>query len=118
MSDTERLYQEILDLINEMLPDMLEANRITLAQMITGVLQSKQVQFRQVAQKVKYQFKKPSLEDKFRRFVRNKNINVDIEYLPFSDKINVDIPKGVLGKLCVKCQGISFRKHTLIHQSC
>ncbi len=87
MSDTERLYQEISELINDMLPDMLEENRITISQMITGILQGKQVQFRKVAQKVKYQFKKPSLEDKFRRFVRNENINVDVEYLPFAEFI-------------------------------
>ena len=35
MSDALRLYQTISKLINDMLPDMLEANRITLAQMVT-----------------------------------------------------------------------------------
>jgi hypothetical protein len=84
MSDAARLYQEIMGLINDMLPDLLAENRITLAQMITGILQSKQVQFRKVAQKVNYRFKKPSLEDKFRRFVRNPNIEVEVAYLPFA----------------------------------
>jgi hypothetical protein len=84
MSDSERLYKAIWELVNDMLPEMLEENGITLAQLITGILRSGQVQFRKVAQKVKYRFKKASLEDKFRRFVRNKNIRVDVEYLPFA----------------------------------
>lgn len=87
MSDSERLYKAIWELVDTMLPEMLEENRITLAQLVTGISRSGQVQFRKVAQKVKYRFKKPSLEDKFRRFVRNENINVDIEYLPFAQFI-------------------------------
>ena len=43
MSDTLRLYQAISKLINDVLPDMLEANRITLAQMITGIFRSQNV---------------------------------------------------------------------------
>lgn len=87
MSDAERLYQAVFKLVNDKLPDMLKENRITLAQMITGILRSKQVQFRQVAQKVRYHFLKPSLEDKFRRFVRNEHINVRVAYLPFVEFI-------------------------------
>jgi len=87
MSDSERLHKAIRKLVNDMLPEMLEDNRITLAQLTTGILRSGQVQFRKVAQKLKYHFKKTSLEDKFRRFVRNENINVDVEYLPFAQFI-------------------------------
>jgi len=87
MSDSERLHKAIRKLVNDMLPEMLEENRITLAQLTTGILRSGQVQFRKVAQKLKYHFKKTSLEDKFRRFVRNENINVDVEYLPFTQFI-------------------------------
>lgn len=84
MSDSQRLYKAIRKLVSDMLPEMLEENRITLAQLITGILRSREVQFRKVAQKVTYRFRKPSLEDKFRRFVRNKNVHVDVEYLPFA----------------------------------
>ena len=87
MSDALRLYQAISKLINDMLPDMLEANRITLAQMVTGILRGQNVQFRKIAQKIWYRHKKSSLADKFRRFVRNKNIKVAVEYLPFAKLI-------------------------------
>ena len=87
MSDTERLYKAILEMLNDMLPDLLPEHRVTLAQMITGILRSGQVQFRKIAQKVNYRYKKPSLEDKFRRFVRNENIQVEVEYFPFAQFI-------------------------------
>jgi hypothetical protein len=87
MSDSERLHKAIWELVDYMVPEMLEENRITLAQLVTGILRSGQVQFRKVAQKLKYRFKKTSLEDKFRRFVRNKNIDVKVEYLPFAQFI-------------------------------
>lgn len=93
MSDAKRLYRVILELVNDMFPHMLEENRITLAQMITGILRSQQVQFRKVAQKVWYHFKKPSLEDKFRRFVRNKNIDIEVEYFPFAEFIVLALSK-------------------------
>ena len=84
MSDSERVHKAIWKWVEDMLPELLEENRVTLTQLITGILRSGQVQFRKVAQKVMYRFKKPSLEDKFRRFVRNKNIDVDVAYLPFA----------------------------------
>ena len=84
MSDSERVHKTIWELVNDMLPEMLKENRLTLTQLIAGILRGGQVQFRKVAQKVLYRFKKPSLEDKFRRFVRNKNIHVDVAYLPFA----------------------------------
>jgi len=87
MSDALRLYHAVLTMINEMLPNMLEENRITLAQMITGIIRGRNVQFRQIAQKVCYQYKLPSLIDKFRRFVRNENIDVEVEYFPFAELI-------------------------------
>ncbi len=95
MSDAKRLYQAISKLLNDVIPDMLEDNRITLAQMVTGIFLGRTVQFRKIAQKVPYRHKKTSLADKFRRFVRNKNIKVEAEYLPFA--------KFILSTLCM-CQ--------------
>lgn len=78
MSDTERLYEVVFKIIDEALPEMRVEHRMTLAQMITGVLRAGHVQFHQVARKLRYPGKKSSLIDKFRRFVRNKNLKVDV----------------------------------------
>jgi hypothetical protein len=63
---------------------MLEENRITLALLITGILRSKSGQLDHIARTVQYAFKKPSLVDRFRRFVRNKNIVVEVDFNPFA----------------------------------
>jgi hypothetical protein len=84
MSDAVRLYQVILSNLNQLLPEMLEENRITLAMMITGILRSKSGQLNHIARTVWYAFRKPSLVERFRRFVRNKNIVVAVEFNPFA----------------------------------
>lgn len=83
MSDAVRLYQTVYLLIATHLPDLKEEHKITLSEMISGILRSGSVQFRQIAQKVDYDGKSSSLADKFRRFVRNENISVRLNYLPF-----------------------------------
>ena len=66
---------------------MLEANRVSLAYLITGIIGSKNVQLRQVANKVVYSDKETSLVERFRRFLQNKNIVVRTEFSPFLELI-------------------------------
>ena len=68
MSNEARLFQTVARTINKFLPGMLEANRVSLAYLITGIIASKEVQLRQVASKVVYPGKKTSLVERFRRF--------------------------------------------------
>lgn len=88
MSDAERLYEVVFNIVNKNCEKLLlDEHKITLAQMMTGILRSSNVQFHHIARKVRYNGKKTSLENKFRRFVRNKNINVNIIFQPFFDMI-------------------------------
>ena len=61
MSNEARLFQTVARTINKFLPGMLEANRVSLAYLITGIIGSKNVQLRQVASKVVYPDKETSL---------------------------------------------------------
>ena len=83
MSDAVRLYQTVYLIITTSLPDLKNEHQITLSEMISGILRSGSVQFRKIAQKVDYDGENSSLACKFRRFVRNKNISVRLNYLPF-----------------------------------
>jgi hypothetical protein len=83
MSNEIRLFKTIARMINNFLPGMLEENRVTLAYLITGIVGSKEVQLRQVANKVVYPGKETSLVERFRRFIRNQNIVVKVEFNPF-----------------------------------
>jgi len=75
MSDAARLYRVIIRHILELMPPtMLAENCITLAMLVTGILRGKSGQLRKIANAVQYEHKKESLIDRFRRWVRNKNI--------------------------------------------
>jgi hypothetical protein len=83
MSDAIRLYQVILNTLAQTQPNMLAENRSTLAMLLTGMLRSKSGQLDHMARTVRYAFNRPSLVERFRRFVRNKNIVVGVEFNPF-----------------------------------
>lgn len=68
MSDAARLYEVVFKLVTDALPDLRVEHRKTLAEMITGVLRAGNVQFHQIARKLRYPGKKSSLINKFRRF--------------------------------------------------
>jgi hypothetical protein len=83
MSDAARLYQAVLSNLIKFLPDMKAENFLTLAMMITGLLKSKSGQFNKMARAVQYAAKKESLVTRFQRLVRNKHIEVELDYKPF-----------------------------------
>ncbi len=87
MSNEVRLFKTVARMINKFLPGMLEANRVTLAYLITGIIGGKNVQLRQVANKVVYPGKETSLVERFRRFLQNENIVVKVEFNPFVELI-------------------------------
>jgi hypothetical protein len=62
--------------------------------LITGLLRGRSGQLRKIAQAVQYEHKKESLIDRFRRFVRNDNIEVEVAYAPFDHRIRQAISQG------------------------
>lgn len=99
MSDAARLFEVVFRMVTHFMPDMLEDNQVTLAYMITGLVKAKNVQFRKVAQAVRYPYKKTSLEDRFRRFVRNHNIVVDVQFIPLVELVLSALSKERLALL-------------------
>ena len=87
MSDAQRVCQTVLMLICQFLPDLRSEHRETLAQLVSGIIRSGTVRLRQVAQKLSYKGKKESLAYKFRRFLRNPKIVVEVNFLPFVELI-------------------------------
>ena len=87
MSNEVRLFQTVSRMINKFLPGMLEANRVSLAYLITGIIGSKSVQLSQIANKVVYAGKESSLVERFRRFLQNEHTVVRTEFLPFLELI-------------------------------
>jgi hypothetical protein len=94
MSDASRLYRVIFMHIRKLMPEMLFENQVTLAMMITGILRSRSGQLKKIARAVQYNHNKESLGERFRRFVKNKNIDVKVKYAPFAKRIIKAIGQG------------------------
>lgn len=94
MSDAARLYRVVLRHLRKQPSTMLLENQMTLAMMITGILRGRSGQFRKMANVVQYNGKKESLIDRFRRFVRNQNIQVEVEFAPFGQRVLQALGQG------------------------
>jgi len=94
MSDAARLYRVVFSHIQRLMPEMLWENQTTLAMMITGILRARSGQLKKMVRAVQYAHKKESLVDRFRRFVRNTNIEVSVEYSPLGHRIVKAIKQG------------------------
>ena len=94
MSDAARLYRVVLRHIRQQASTMLLENQMTLAMMISGMLRGRSGQLRKMANAVQYNGKKESLIDRFRRFVRNQNLEVAVEYAPFGQRMLQALGQG------------------------
>jgi hypothetical protein len=94
MSDVARLYRIVLGHLHQQQSTMLPENLLTLVMLITGLLRGRSGQLRKIANAVQYSGKKESLIDRFRRFVRNPHIAVEVEYTPFAHRIITAIGSG------------------------
>ena len=96
MSDAARLYRVILGHIQDRLPELMVEHQLTLAMLVTGMLRERSGQLKKIARGVQYDCKKESLAERFRRFVRNKHIQVEVEYAPFGQRIVQAVGAGPL----------------------
>jgi hypothetical protein len=83
MSDASRLEAVVVRTLMTHLPGMQGDNLLTLAYLIVGLILGRNVQLAKIAERVSYAHKESSLEDRFRRFMTNPNIVVQISYSIF-----------------------------------
>ena len=83
MSDADRLEIQVALSLFQLLPGMQPDNRTTLVYLIVGLILGRNVQLAKIAEQVNYGHKESSLEDRFRRFVNNENIEVTVVFSIF-----------------------------------
>jgi hypothetical protein len=83
MSDASRLETVVVRTLMAHLPGMQGDNRLTWAYLIVGLILGRNVQLAKIAERVNYAYKESSLEDRFRRFVANPNLEVQVSYSIF-----------------------------------
>jgi hypothetical protein len=86
-SDAARLFRFILRELSKHLPHILIEHRMTLAMLVTGLFRGRNGRLAQIAEKVLYRHKKPSLVTRFQRFVKSSWVDVEAYYAPFADEI-------------------------------
>jgi len=122
-SDAARLFRFILRALTQHLPEIIIEHRLTLAMMITGLLRSRDGRLAKMAEKVIYRHKKTSLVSRFERFVKSKQVQVEVCYQPFAreilqavgaDRIVLMIDSTKLGGNCI-CLMVSvyYKKRAL-----
>lgn len=82
LSDAARLFRFISKQVTGLLPTLRPEHEMTLSMLITGLLRGRDGQLSQIGRKVQYEYHKPSLEMRFRRFVRNSHLEVTELYQP------------------------------------
>ena len=93
-SDAARLFRFILRELSKRMSHILIEHRITLAMLVTGLLRGRSGRLSQIAQKVLYRYKKPSLVSRFQRFVKSSWVNVEAYYAPFAQEILQAVEPG------------------------
>lgn len=83
MSDADRLEEVVALSVFKLLPKIQPDNRTTLTYMIVGLILGRNVQLAKIAEQVNYEYKESSLEDRFRRFVANNNVEVMVTFSIF-----------------------------------
>lgn len=83
MSDADRLEEVVALSLFTLLPKMQADNRTTLIYLVVGLILGRNVQLAKIAEQVNYEYKESSLEDRFRRFVSNNQIEVMVTFSIF-----------------------------------
>jgi len=86
-SDAARLFRFIVRELSKHMPDILIEHRLTLAMLVTGLLRSRDGRLAQIADKVRYEYKKPSLVSRFERFIKSSWVTVNVFYAPLVTQI-------------------------------
>ena len=83
MSDADRLEEVVALSLFKLLPKLQPDNRTTLIYLVVGLILGREVQLAKIAEQVNYEYKESSLEERFRRFVANHNVEVAVTFSIF-----------------------------------
>ena len=80
--------------LSKHMPHILLEHRLTLAMLVTGLLRGRNGRLTNIAEKVLYRHKKPSLVTRFQRFVKSSWVDVKAYSDPFAQDILQAVEPG------------------------
>jgi hypothetical protein len=84
MTDSQRVYTKVLQVLKKLMPKHKQGHVVTLAMMISGIVQSGKAQLSAMSLEVPHPAKPKGLEKRFRRWVKNENVEKNFYYLPYA----------------------------------
>lgn len=87
MTDRHRVYTEVLKTLKAQLRMFHQGHVVTLAMMITGIVMSRKAQLAEMSTEVPTAAKDKSIEMRLRRWVKHRQIDVEVTYMPFAKQI-------------------------------
>ena len=87
MTDRHKVYTKVLKMLKQMLELSHQGHVVTLAMMITGIVMSHNAQLSVMSSEVPVSAKEKSIEMRLRRWVKHRQIDADVIYMPFARQI-------------------------------
>lgn len=87
MTDRQRVYNGVLSTLKRLMKEEKQGHVVTLAMMISGIVQGKKAHLSAMSSEVPYSAKDASIEARMKRFVKNDKIDVRVHYMPFAKEI-------------------------------
>lgn len=87
MTNKRKVYTKIMQTLKKMVPQTPQNQLVTMAMMVAGIVLGRKAQLGAISLEVPHPAKPASLEKRMQRFVKNKRVDVAINYLPFAELI-------------------------------
>ena len=123
MTDRHKVYTKVLKMLKQMLELSHQGHVVTLAMMITGIVMSHNAQLSVMSSEVPVRAKEKSIEMRLRRWVKHRQIDADVIYMPFARQILAALSSSPLvlvmdgsqaGRNCmVLMVGVLYKKRAL-----
>ena len=87
MTDRKKVYTEVMKTLKGQLKMDHQGYMATLGMMITGIVMSHNAQLSVMSSEVPVSAKEKSIEMRLRRWVKHRQIDADVIYMPFARQI-------------------------------
>jgi hypothetical protein len=87
MTDRYKIYTKVLKTLKQMVKLQHPGHVVTLVMMIAGIVMSKKAQLSEMSNEVPVKAKDKSIEMRMRGWVKHKEVDEEMIYLPYAQQI-------------------------------
>jgi hypothetical protein len=124
MTDSQRVYNKVLQTVKTLMPTHKQGHVVTLAMMISGIVLGGKAQLSAMSLEVPHPAKPLSLEKRMRRWVKNEQVERQVYYLPYAEMLlqhlcnhplTLVLDSSTVGRGCMALMvGVVYRQRALL----